>query len=406
MLNRQAIYLASLLLYFISCEEKPLMLNDLDLSLSVDTVSFDVLESTTYQVPPLMGGSKYLYLGQDSGYTFDYSYIRASKFSNSQYYISSGKTISQLHDYVDSSIVIDSVKLTLNFVDDSITSNSLFYLRYFPNVSDSVFSRNNSNYLNYNTNYSDIISYGNIINDTTSSKLEFLVDTSYFNAFIDTNITDFNNAFAVGIYNTEFGFYRFYSANNGQSTVSNLSIYFKHFANDTLTIDTLSSHNIIDDLTILTPPKLEEADTLNLSISLAKGLKSLLKIDTGSWEMPKGGIFRKAELILNLITEDSSNSEIINSYLLTDIDLPSTFNKYEKEIFTYDLTNGSSAALSNTKLKFNHRSALSKSLSEKKSIHTFNIQPNIDVDPFKILQFYDTKSVEFHPKLRITYVLP
>ena len=81
--------------------------------------------------------------------------------------------------------------------------------------------------------------------------------------------------------------------------------------------------------------------------------------------MPKGGIFRKAELVLNLLSSDSSNSEIINSYLLTDSDLPNTFKKYEKENFTYDLSNGSSAALNNNQLKFNHRSALSKSLSEK-----------------------------------------
>ena len=406
MLNCKALYASSLFLLFISCEEKAFTLDDSDLSLTVDTVSFDVIESTTYQVPPLMGGSRYLYLGQDNGFTFDYNYIRVSKFSNSQYYLSSGNAISQFHDYIDSSVTIDSIKLRLNFAEDSISSNSLFYLRYFPDVSDSVFSRNNSNYLNYNSNYSDIISYGNIINDTSSSKLEFSIDTSHFKTFIDTNITDFNNAFAVGVYNTELGFYKFYSANNGQATVSNLSVYFKHFINDTLTIDTLVSHNIVDDLTILTPPKLVESDTSSLSVSLAKGLKSLLKIDTKSWEMPKGGIFRKAELILNLISQDSSNSEIINSYLLTDTDLPNTFKIYEKENFTYDLSNGSSAALNNNQLKFNHRSALSMSLSEKKSIHSFNIQPNIDVDPFKTLQFYDAKNVEFHPKLRITYVLP
>ena len=406
MLNCKVIHILSIFLLFASCEEEAFTLDDSNLSLKIDTVSFDVIESTTYQVPPLMGGSRYLYLGQENDFTFDYNYIRVSKFSNSQYYISTGKTISQFHDYVDSSITIDSVKLSLNFVDDSISSNSLFYLRYFPNVSDSVFSRNNSNYLNYNSNYSDIISYGNIVNDTTSSKLEFLIDTSHFKTFIDTTITDFNNAFAVSAQNAELGLYKFFSANNGQSTVSNLSVYFKHIVSDTLTIDTLISHNIVDDLTILTPPALTESDTLSLSISLAKGLKSLLKIDTKSWEMPKGGIFRKAELVLNLLSSDSSNSEIINSYLLTDSDLPNTFKKYEKENFTYDLSNGSSAALNNNQLKFNHRSALSKSLSEKKSLHSFNIQPNIDVDPFKTLKFYDAKNVEFYPKLRITYVLP
>ena len=132
MLNCKVIHILSIFLLFTSCEEEAFTLDDSNLSLKIDTVSFDVIESTTYQVPPLMGGSRYLYLGQENDFTFDYNYIRVSKFSNSQYYISTGKTISQFHDYVDSSIAIDSVKLSLNFVDDSISSNSLFYLRYFP----------------------------------------------------------------------------------------------------------------------------------------------------------------------------------------------------------------------------------------------------------------------------------
>ena len=406
MVNSRVIYIALLLFFFNSCEEQPLVVNDEDLSLSVDTVSFDALESTTYQVPPLMGGSKYLYLGQDSGYTFNYNFIRASKFSNTPYYISSGKTISTLHDYIDSSIAIDSVKLSLNFVDDSVTSNSLFYLRYFPNVSDSVFSRNNTNYLNFNTNYSDIISYGEIVNDTTFSKLVFPVDTSYFKSFTDSSLIDFNNAFIVGAYNTEFDFYKFYSANNGQSTVSNLSVYFKHFVNDTLTIDTLNTHNIIDDLTILTPPDLKVSDTLNLSISLAKGLKSLITVDTKSWQLPIGGVMRKAELLVISTELDSSTSAIINSYPLSGFVIPKFFNIYQNENFTYDYSNGSSGVLINNILKFNLRSALSKSLSEEKTIHTFNLQPNIDTDPFKTLHFYKDNNIQFYPKLRITYVVP
>ena len=81
MLNFRFLYLA-LSLIFISCEEQAHTLDDIDLSLSVDTISFDVVRGTTYKVPPLMGGSKFLYLGQSNGYTFDYNFIRASKFSN------------------------------------------------------------------------------------------------------------------------------------------------------------------------------------------------------------------------------------------------------------------------------------------------------------------------------------
>lgn len=396
----------SLFLFFISCEESAHTLEDENLSLSIDTVSFEIIEGTTYQVPPLMGGSKFLYLGQNDGYLFDYNYIRVSKFSNSQYYISSDNIISQFHDYNDSTITIDSVRLSLNFVDDSISSNSLFHLRYFPNVSDSVFSRNNTNYLNLNTNYSDIIDYGKIVMDTTSSKLVFSIDPSHFISFIDTSNLNFNNVFAVGIENAEFDYYKFYSANNGQSTVSKLSVYFKHTVNDTLVIDTLNTHNIIDDLTILTPPDLSDLDTTSLSISLAKGLKSLITVDTKLWNIPDGSVFRKAELIFKTINQDSSDSDIINSYLLTDLQLPNVFTRFDEENFIYDMTSGSSARINNNALKFNHRTALEKNLSNNKSLHTFNIQPNVDVDPFKTIRFHTLENSEFYPNLRITYVLP
>ena len=405
MLNFRFLYLA-LSLIFISCEEQAHTLDDIDLSLSVDTISFDVVRGTTYKVPPLMGGSKFLYLGQSNGYSFDYNFIRASKFSNNQYYISSGNIISQFHDYIDSTITIDSVKLTLNFVEDSINTNTSFALRYFPNVSDSVFSRNNTNYLNFNSNYSDIISYGTIIQDTSSSMLVFNIDTLHFKHFTDTTISSFNNTFAVSVENNGSNFFKFYSANNGQSTVSNLSVYFKHFASDTLTIDTLNTHNIIDDLTILTPPDLNDLDTTNLSISLAKGLKSLITVDSKSWNIPIGSVFRKAELIFNSVNQDSTESSIINSYLLTSLDIPNSFSTFTEETFVYDLTNGSSAAIKDNALKFNHRSALKKSLSENNSFHTFNIQPNVDVDPFKTIRFYGIENSQFYPKLRITYVLP
>ena len=405
MFNSKFLYLA-LLLIFISCEEQAHTLDDTDLSLSVDTISFDVVRGITYKVPPLMGGSKFLYLGHNNGYSFDYNFIRASKFSNNQYYISSGNIISQFHDYIDSTIAIDSVKLTLNFVEDSINTNTSFALRYFPNVPDSVFSRNNTNYLNFNSNFSDIISYGTIIQDTSSSMLVFNIDTVHFKHFTDTTISSFNNTFAISVENNDNNFFKFYSANNGQSTVSNLSVYFKHFASDTLTIDTLNTHNIIDDLTILTPPDLNGIDTAGLSISLAKGLKSLITVDTKSWNIPAGSVFRKAELIFKSINQDSAESSIINSYLLTGLDFPNSFSSFSEETFAYDLTNGSSAAIKDNALKFNHRSALKKSLLEKNSFHTFNIQPNVDVDPFKTIRFYGLENPLFHPKLRITYVLP
>ena len=185
-----------LLLFFIliSCEDKPLNVEDKNLPFAIDTVSFDVIEALTYQTPPVMAGSSNLYLGSNDEYEFEFDLLRFNKFSNQRYDPFTGSTVGEFHDYNDSSLTVDSLTLTLNFIDSTF-ANSIFSLRYFPNVSDSVFSRNRTNYLNYNTNYSDVISFGTISHDTSNSysKLNFNIDTTYFAEFIDTSKIDFNN---------------------------------------------------------------------------------------------------------------------------------------------------------------------------------------------------------------------
>ena len=38
-------------------------------------------------------------------------------------------------------LTLDSLDLSLNFVTDSVNSSSIFYLHYYPNAVDSVFSQ-------------------------------------------------------------------------------------------------------------------------------------------------------------------------------------------------------------------------------------------------------------------------
>ena len=52
------LYPLFLSLFLFSCEDKPLIIEDDDLSLKIDTDSFLASESLTYQVPPTLGGSK------------------------------------------------------------------------------------------------------------------------------------------------------------------------------------------------------------------------------------------------------------------------------------------------------------------------------------------------------------
>ena len=82
-----------LVLILSSCEQEPLMVEDENLSLSSDTITFNVVDDITYQIPPNMSGSKYLYIGKRDNYEFDVNYIRINKFSVNRYDPFNGDTI-------------------------------------------------------------------------------------------------------------------------------------------------------------------------------------------------------------------------------------------------------------------------------------------------------------------------
>ena len=59
----------------VSCEEAALPINDDGTPLNVDTVSFPVINTMTYQTPPSMGGTEYLYFGEKDGYKYLYNLL-------------------------------------------------------------------------------------------------------------------------------------------------------------------------------------------------------------------------------------------------------------------------------------------------------------------------------------------
>ena len=115
---------------FVSCEEAALPINDDGTPLNVDTVSFPVINTMTYQTPPTMGGTEYLYFGEKDGYEYLYNLLEFDSLA-----IGGGYPFEY---YNDSLIIADSMKLTLRFISDTIDSNTQFHLRFFPQTGDSV----------------------------------------------------------------------------------------------------------------------------------------------------------------------------------------------------------------------------------------------------------------------------
>ena len=103
------------LLILISCEEAALPINEDGTPLSVDTVSFPVINTITYQTPPIMGDTEYLYFGQKDDYNFLYTLLSFDSVA-----IGGGYPFEY---YNDSLIIADSMKLTLRFASDTIDDN-------------------------------------------------------------------------------------------------------------------------------------------------------------------------------------------------------------------------------------------------------------------------------------------
>ena len=54
-------------LIFSSCEEAAVPIEDNDFPMRLDTISFPVIQTVTYQVPPELGGTEHLYFGEKGG---------------------------------------------------------------------------------------------------------------------------------------------------------------------------------------------------------------------------------------------------------------------------------------------------------------------------------------------------
>ncbi|MDD9880512.1 MAG: hypothetical protein OXT08_06945, partial [Candidatus Marinimicrobia bacterium] len=182
-------------LIFSACEEAAVPVEDSGIPMKLDTISFPVIQTVTYQVPPELGGTDYLYFGEKEGYKYLYNLIRFDSLNTTNLFT--------FDRYNDSLIVADSMRLSLRFSVDSLDENAEFQLRYFPDGGDSVFNETMTHYLNFDRNTaSPVISSAKMVTDsidTVSTKimLNFLMDTTIINVLKDTSHINFNHSFLV-----------------------------------------------------------------------------------------------------------------------------------------------------------------------------------------------------------------
>jgi len=390
---------------FVSCEEAALPINDDGTPLNVDTVSFPVINTMTYQTPPTMGGTEYLYFGEKDGYEYLYNLLEFDSLA-----IGGGYPFEY---YNDSLIIADSMKLTLRFISDTIDSNTEFQLRFFPQTGDSVFNEYETNYMNFDPSLaSEVISQAEMVSDSIDSvntkvTLNFLIDTTVINVFKDTTIINFNRSFLVELKDNVSSEFKFHSSELGGVDGPELKVYYRTLLSDTVVTDTsYRTYTALEDLSVIKPPLITSDDTTYLSIGTAKGLKSLVLVDMDGWILPDRSVIKSAQLILNRVQTDTITGFSVSSYPLTSEGIYSTFITYEVDPYKVDNNLMASSTIVNNMLKINHRKVSREIGRRGRNNYGFKLQSSSNNDPFTIINFYSLGNVDYYPVMRVIYVKP
>ena len=393
------------LLILISCEEAALPINGDGTPLSVDTVSFPVISTITYQTPPNMGDSEYLYFGKKDDYEFLYTLLTFDSVA-----IGGGYPFEY---YNDSLIIADSMKLTLRFTSDSIDNNSQFQLRFFPQSGDSVFNEYETNYKNFDPVISSkVISQAEMVSDSIDSvntkvTLNFIIDTTVINVFKDTSFTNFNRSFLIELKDNQSSQFKFHSSELGGGDGPELKLYYRTLLSDTVVTDSsYRTYSILEDLSVIKPPLIISDDTTYISVGRAKGLKSLVLVDMEGWALPNRSVIKSAQLILNRVQTDTINGFSVNSYPLNIDGVYSAFNFYDVDPYKVDIDLMASSSIVNNILKINHRKVSTEIGRGRRKNYGFKLQSNTNNDPFKIINFHSLLSGDYYPVMRVLYVRP
>ena len=403
-INIKSYFVVSLtiLLFYTACDEAAIPIDSSNTPLTIDTISFPVVNTISYQVPPDIGSHEFLYFGKKDEFNFLYNLIRFSTIDSSNLYT--------FKSYNDSLIVADSMKLIMSFVSDSIDQNTDFQLRYFPNVGDSVFNELSTNYTNFDhLNASSVISSSSLsivdIDSVTSQvSLNFLMDTTIINVFKDTSISTFNASFLVELKNESSFEYKFFSSNNF-SYPPRLRVYFRQFLSDSVVLDSsFHTYYSSQDVSIIDKPYIGSVDTYNLSVGLAKGLRSLVMVDVADWKLPNNSIISSADLMYNRVGNDTIIGYSVSSYPINNYADFTKFNIYETDPYNVESNYLSTATMIDNKLKIDYRKILTEFGRETKVNYGFKIQGTINSDPFKTIKFHNLNSSITYPVLRVIYV--
>ena len=328
-----------------------------------------------------------------------------------------------MDSFIDTTTEIDSAKFVMTFNVDSITTDMIFDLFYFPDDGDSIFNESESNYLNLTEN--DLY-HGVFVSSSTLSQQEpddSLSNSSFptlsfdiahiLSAFLDTSNDNPNHTVMVKPQSNLTEVVAFKSRESGFSFTPQIKV----FSDDTAFVDstgdsvvTTISHTFIstDDLSLIIPPDIIYDNPNNVYLGRGMAYKAVLKIpNLDSILLPRQATITQAKLSF-FYNNDTSQS---NFYLQLEpiIDSVSTA-ELEGLLLDDPLTTEPSLIAVN----LSSSGKISLDIREYIQLHHFGYIQNQGlkmevantVSPFNTYSFFIENLDSLAPKLIIHYVAP
>ncbi len=325
-----AICLSSFIIILSSCSEDPIQADLSNNNLSLDTLLLKNVSGFTYQIPPDISSYKKLYIGNNQNFQFPSTLL---KFPSTGW-----------DTFLDSSVTIDSIFLKV-YSDDSLLSNNVGLNLNF--VSDSIFSESNSDVANLSdldfSNWDNIgipnVSVRSDTSDTISffqesilswdlmQQLTFLIDTANYHRTFSLSFSEESGSSFIELYSRE------YSAG---SLDPKIEIYYRSLnssnTGETL-IDTLTRIVYVsEDISTINNPSLNEDVNNIIMLNRGRGYRSIINIPFDSLSLPSSSIIRYANLFLyqkDSLDSYSIRMEPLVGNLINDQQLIFDYDPYE-----------------------------------------------------------------------------
>lgn len=406
LLFRKFIILAILTVIVIQsgCSDEAIPFEVPDTYLNLDTLRINDIKTMTYQTPPSMGNTPSLYFGSENGFRNLFSLIQIST-------IASVGEIINIAALLSSDFTFDSLEFSITYDSDTLNSTAEFDIFYFPDHPDSIFSEL-SHYKNINENDVAGAEWLNTAvltqvepesTETNYPELKFTIplDNDFLSFIGDTTDGGRNRTLMIKE-RDEIG--RIIGFKSRESLVTPKFVTYYKDEENNYSSTFLASR----DITILEPAALTEQDTTYVTISRAKGLKSIIQISVDSTLINSEQILiMSADLSLFLKDQNSEYYKISSSPLSDTVDVRKFWIEAEDKI-TVDANVLLNDTLQADQMKSQLRPYLQALNDQLLNNLGLKLYSNINSDPFRSVHFYhhSTLSDSMNPFIKVLYVSP